>query len=96
MQINKNYNESNLETMAKMPDCFIDLTVTSPPYDNLRNYKGYSFQFEHIAKELHRVTKQGGVLFGLLEMLLKTEVKAERVLNKLYILKNVGLTYTIQ
>ncbi len=62
IEINKNYNESNLETMAKMPDNFIDLTVTSPPYDNLRTYKGYSFDFEDIAKELFRVTKDGGVV----------------------------------
>ena len=62
IEINKNYNESNLETMAKMPDCFVDLTVTSPPYDGLRTYKGYSFPFEEIAKELYRVTKNGGVL----------------------------------
>lgn len=61
-ELNKCYNESNLVTMAKMPDNFIDLTVTSPPYDNLRDYKGYSFPFEDIAKELYRVTKQGGVL----------------------------------
>ena len=39
IEINKNYNESNLETMAKMPDNFIDLTVTSPPYDNLSSCK---------------------------------------------------------
>lgn len=62
IQINKNYNESNLETMAKMSDNFIDLTVTSPPYDNLREYKGYSFPFEKIANELYRVTKKGGVV----------------------------------
>jgi len=61
-KLNKCYNESNLETMARMEDNFIDLTVTSPPYDNLRDYKGYSFPFEDIAKELFRVTKQGGVL----------------------------------
>lgn len=48
--------------MAKMPDGFIDLTVTSPPYDNLRVYNGYSFDFEAVAKELFRVTKQGGVV----------------------------------
>lgn len=48
--------------MAKMPDNFIDLTVTSPPYDNLRNYNGYEFDFESIAKELFRVTKKGGVV----------------------------------
>lgn len=62
MEINVNYNESNLETMAKMPDNFIDLTVTSPPYDGLRDYNGYSFDFESIAKELFRVTKEGGVV----------------------------------
>jgi len=62
IEINKNYNESNLETMARMPDNFIDLTVTSPPYDNLREYKGYSFPFEEIANELYRVTKKGGVV----------------------------------
>jgi DNA modification methylase len=43
------------------PDC-IDLTVTSPPYDNLRTYNGYTFDFETIARELYRVTKPGGVV----------------------------------
>tara|TARA_R110002012_G_C11466758_1_gene593490 strand:- start:45 stop:797 length:753 start_codon:yes stop_codon:yes gene_type:complete len=56
------YNENCLETMARMKDNTIDLTVTSPPYDNLRNYNGYSFDFESIAKELYRVTKDGGVV----------------------------------
>ncbi len=46
--------------MDKFPDNFIDLTVTSPPYDNLRVYKGYSFPFEEIAKQLYRITKPGG------------------------------------
>jgi DNA modification methylase len=40
----------------------VNLVVTSPPYDNLRNYKGYSFDLESIVKELHRVVKQGGVV----------------------------------
>jgi site-specific DNA-methyltransferase (adenine-specific) len=62
MEINKVYNESCLDTMSRMSDNFIDLTVTSPPYDGLRVYNGYSFPFEEIAKELYRVTKVGGVL----------------------------------
>src|SRR5690554_4715302 len=62
MEINKIYNENCLDTMAKMPDNFIDLTVTSPPYDGLRTYNGYSFPFEDIAKELYRITKNGGVV----------------------------------
>lgn len=40
----------------------IDLTITSPPYDNLRKYNGYSFDFETTAKELYRVTKEGGII----------------------------------
>ena len=40
----------------------VDLVVTSPPYDNLRDYKGYSFDFEGIARELYRVLKPGGVI----------------------------------
>ena len=48
--------------MKRLPDNFIDLTVTSPPYDNLRNYKGFRFDFESIAHELYRITKPGGVL----------------------------------
>ena len=62
LELNKIYNESNLDTMKRMPDNFVDLTVTSPPYDGLRSYNGYSFPFEDIAKELYRITKQGGVL----------------------------------
>tara|TARA_R100000781_G_C4063860_1_gene122023 strand:+ start:270 stop:1055 length:786 start_codon:yes stop_codon:yes gene_type:complete len=62
MQINNIYNENCLDTMQKMQDNFIDLTVTSPPYDNIRNYNGYVFDFKSIAKELYRVTKEGGVV----------------------------------
>ena len=62
IEINKIYNENCLDTMSRMEDNFIDLTVTSPPYDNLRTYNGYEFDFESIAKELFRVTKKGGVV----------------------------------
>lgn len=62
MQTNKIYNENCLDTMKRMQKNFIDLTITSPPYDNLRTYKGYSFDFESIAKELYRITKEGGVV----------------------------------
>lgn len=55
-------NGDCVEVMRQMDDASIDLTVTSPPYDNLREYKGYSFDFEATAKELYRVTKQGGVV----------------------------------
>ena len=62
MEPNKIYCENCLDTMARMPDNFLDLTVTSPPYDNLRTYNGYEFDFESIARELYSVTKLGGVV----------------------------------
>ncbi len=62
MELNKIYNEDCLDTMKRMKDNFIDLVVTSPPYDNMREYNGYSFDFENIAKELYRVIKKGGVI----------------------------------
>lgn len=54
-----------------IPDNSIDLTVTSPPYDDIRNYnkqvktkKGdkFSFDFDGIVNQLYRVTKDGGVV----------------------------------
>ncbi len=65
IRLNDIYNENCLETMARMPNGFVDLTITSPPYDNMRKYSGNPFPFEDfklIAKELYRVTKKGGVV----------------------------------
>tara|TARA_B100001245_G_C22872597_1_gene419621 strand:+ start:378 stop:1169 length:792 start_codon:yes stop_codon:yes gene_type:complete len=62
MEINKLINADCVETMGKWESDVIDLTVTSPPYDELRDYKGYDFDFRTVAKELFRVTKNGGVV----------------------------------
>lgn len=51
-----------LNVLRELPDNYIDLTITSPPYDNLRDYNGYIFDFKNIAKELFRITKNGGVV----------------------------------
>ena len=51
-----------IDFMQVMPKGCVDLTVTSPPYDSLRNYKGYNFDFEKVAKGLYRVTAEGGVV----------------------------------
>lgn len=59
---NKIYNMDCLEGMKLIESGSIDLTVTSPPYDKLRTYNGYSFDFQNIAKELYRVTKKGGIV----------------------------------
>jgi len=66
MELNKIYNENCLDTMGKMKDDFIDLVITSPPYDELRDYTGeteWNFDiFKRVAKELFRVMKQGGAV----------------------------------
>ena len=59
--INKIICGDCLEVMKGIPDKSIDMVLTSPPYDNLRDYKGYTFNFEGIAKELFRIVKDGGV-----------------------------------
>src|SRR3989344_3536886 len=50
------------DVMKAMPSDSIDLVVTSPPYDELRNYNGYRFNFEGMAHGLFRVMKKGGVV----------------------------------
>ena len=56
-----------LEKMKELASGSVDMTMTSPPYDNLRDYNGNNKQWgEHAWKgairELYRVTKQGGVI----------------------------------
>ena len=60
--INQIFNGNCVDVMELFPDNSIDMTITSPPYDNLRTYKGYQFPFEDIALQLFRVTKEGGVV----------------------------------
>lgn len=61
-EINHIYNIDCLVGMKKLPENCIDLVVTSPPYDDLRNYKGYHFDFDNIAVELLRIIKKGGIV----------------------------------
>jgi site-specific DNA-methyltransferase (adenine-specific) len=60
--LNRVIHGNSAEIMTYMPNESVDLTVTSPPYDDLRTYNGYTFPFEEVAKQLYRVTKQGGIV----------------------------------
>ena len=51
-----------VDIMRGFPADMTPLTITSPPYDKLRDYKGYDFPFEEIADELYRITAPGGVV----------------------------------
>lgn len=56
----KAYNMDCVCGMKQLPDECIDVTVTSPPYDNLRDYNGYVFDWKATITELARITKPGG------------------------------------
>lgn len=56
------WHSEALELLRSLPDNSVDMILTSPPYDNLRTYKGFTWDFEAIAKEAYRVLKDGGVL----------------------------------
>ena len=63
--INKIINEDSEKILKEIPSNSIDLTVTSPPYDDIRDYKGYNFNdsvLNTIITELFRITKSGGVV----------------------------------
>jgi site-specific DNA-methyltransferase (adenine-specific) len=62
LELNKIFHGDCLEVMKEIDDKSIDMVITSPPYDNLRSYNGYIFNFEEIAKELFRIIKDGGVV----------------------------------
>lgn len=62
METNQIYNMDCAKGLKLCASDFVDLTVTSPPYDELRDYGGYSFEFCDIARELYRVMKVGGII----------------------------------
>ena len=59
---NKIITGDRAKVLTTFSDETVDLVVTSPPYDNIRDYKGYVFDFHSIAKQLSRVLKAGGVI----------------------------------
>lgn len=61
-ELNQIYNEDCLLTMDQLEPESIDMILTSPPYGELRNYNGYSFDFKKTARLLWKVIKQGGVV----------------------------------
>jgi site-specific DNA-methyltransferase (adenine-specific) len=101
--INKIYNEDCLDTMSRMEDDSIDLILTSPPYDNMRQYggnktyhqrlneTGFSFEFEKIASELKRILKPGGVImWNIQDQIIKGSKTGNSMRQALYFM-DLGL-----
>jgi site-specific DNA-methyltransferase (adenine-specific) len=60
LELNKIYCMDNVQGMKQLDNESVDLVVTSPPYDNLRNYNGFSFDLDGMTIELLRIVKRGG------------------------------------
>lgn len=59
LKVDQIYRGDCASLLEKLQDNSIDLAITSPPYDDLRSYKGYVFPFDAIATQLYRVVKPG-------------------------------------
>lgn len=90
MEINKIYNEDCLETMKCMPDNFVDCIITSPPYDDLKKYNGFVFDFKAIAKELYRIIKEGCVLVWIVNDRIKDGSETGTSFRQALYFKEVG------
>ena len=62
MELNQLYVGDCVDLLGKVDDGVVQLTVTSPPYDNLRKYKGFSLDVEGLVEQLFRVTRDGGIV----------------------------------
>lgn len=98
------YNEDCLKTLGSLEDNTIDLVVTSPPYDNMRQYggdktyyqrvkdTGYSFDFENIATELKRTLKEGGqIVWNVADQILEGTKSGNSMRQCLYFQDVLGL-----
>ena len=87
---NNIYHSDCVELMKSMDENSIDLTVTSPPYDELRNYKGYDFNVENIAKRLFRVTEKGGIVVWVVGDKIKNGNKSLTSFKQALLFQQVG------
>ena len=85
MEVNKIYNENCLDTMARMPDCFVDLVFTSPPYYNAREYSQYKdvadymAQMEQVFLGIERILKPSRMcVINISPVLVEREKRSEQ------------------
>lgn len=62
LDVDKIYNRDCLVGLDELEEKSVDLVVTSPPYDNLRQYNGFSVDFKKVISKLYSVVKDGGVI----------------------------------
>ena len=91
MQLNAIYNDNCVTVMNEvMQENSVDLVVTSPPYDNLRDYNGYIFDCESVAKALWRVLKEGGVIVWVVGDKIKNGNKSLTSFKQALLFQEIG------
>lgn len=68
----------------------IDLTITSPPYDEIRDYDGYTFSFDVIARQLYRITKEGGVVVWIVNDQVKNGSESGTSFKQVLFFREIG------
>ncbi len=80
-----------LEGLKLLDDNCIDLTVTSPPYDDLRKYNN-NFDFKNVVKQLFRVTKDGGVVVWIVADKTKNGSESGTSFGQALFFKEIGFS----
>lgn len=94
---------NSIEILSGFESESVDLTVTSPPYDNLRTYngkikdeviyeEGFSFPFVEMARQLYRVTKKGGVVIWVVNDQVKNGGETGSSFRQALFFKEIGFT----
>lgn len=94
---------NSIEILSGFESESVDLTVTSPPYDNLRTYngkikdeviyeEGFSFPFVEMARQLYRVTKKGGVVVWVVNDQVKNGGETGSSFRQALLFKEIGFT----
>ena len=91
MELNTLYNENCLETMKRMPSGYVDMIITSPPYDDMKDYNGYTFDFYATAREMHRILKDGGVIVWIVNDQTKNGSESGTSFKQALFFMNLGL-----
>ncbi len=88
---NQIVNTDCIEGMRLLPDGCIPLTVTSPPYDGIRQYGGHAFDFEGIARELVRVTMPAGVIVWIVQDQIVDGVESGSSMRQMLYFNDLGM-----
>lgn len=90
--VNKVHCGDSAKVLELYPDESVDCIISSPPYDLLREYSGYTFDFCKIAKEMTRILKKGGVIVWVInDMVIDNSESCTSFKHALYFTQKLGL-----